>query len=273
MNTINKWTIGLIIISLGMASCRKDEAEPVAKPSISGFEVGLQNSMTAYLGADLHLEAEVVAEGKISTIQLEIHSGEEVRQIALEWEFDSLYTKFSGLKNTTFHEHVDIPLTVDTGHYHVHFIVTDQTGQQTLVESDLHIEFPSDVQAPTITIGSAPTNGQAFTNGQAIRIAGTVGDETALGGLLVALVRADQLLTDAQVSSNNSIVLVHTHEFPDSKNYSFDISIHVGTAQDFNNPSQTITWQSGEYYLLVKTKDAFGGNWTYSAHYPIQVTI
>jgi hypothetical protein len=40
---------------------------------------------------------------------------------------------------------------------------------------------------------------------------------------------------------------------------------------DNNTPAKAITWTAGEYYLLVKCQDAFGGNWSNSAHFPITI--
>ena len=168
----------LIIATVLFSSCEKDES---AKPLIDNFELGYQNSKKATLGNDLHINAEVVAEGKINTIEVVIHSEEEhhgkgpgnVYHVS-EWEFDSTYTEFSGLKNTTFHKHVEIPVTADTGTYHFHFIVTDLEGNQTAIEEDLLIEQPDDTMAHVITITQSPASGEPFTNGQTITIKGTI---------------------------------------------------------------------------------------------------
>ena len=47
--------------------------------------------------------------------------------------------KFSGLKNTTFHEHVEISSTAEAGEYHFDFIVTDMVGNQSSAEAELQI--------------------------------------------------------------------------------------------------------------------------------------
>jgi len=155
-------TILLLILSAGLLlslfsffSCSKDEE--ATPPVISGFELGYQNSHSAYAGSDLHLEAAILAEGKIRNIILEIHPEGSHKGIQLPalsgnpWEIDTTYTgKYSGVKNATFHEHLDIPATADTGHYHVHFIVTDMAGNQTSREEDLRILLPSDTIIPVV---------------------------------------------------------------------------------------------------------------------------
>ncbi len=272
----------LLIISVTMmlTSCNKEDE--TSKPQINSFELGYQDSKLATLGNDLHIEAKVIAEGRISTIQVTIHpegEHEEKSSSAImhddEWEFDSVYTEFSGLKNTTFHKHIEIPLTADTGTYHFHFIVTDMKGNQVELEEDLRIEQPDDTEAPVITITSAPASGQAFSNGAAITISGSVTDDQFLGGLYIGLVREGQYLDDASVNATNTITLLHTHDFDSPTSHSFTAGITVGAAQDNNDPPKEITgdiaWQSGNYYILVKSKDAFGGNWAYSSHYPVAI--
>ncbi|MBK8808516.1 MAG: DUF4625 domain-containing protein [Bacteroidales bacterium] len=121
-----------IVVATGLvfSSCEKE----VAKPEITLTEVGLNNSKTAIVGDDLHIEADIVAEGTIKTVLVEIHP-----EGTGTWELDTTYSKFSGKKNSTFHEHIDIPLTAEVGDYHFHLVVTDELGNETTAESE--IEF------------------------------------------------------------------------------------------------------------------------------------
>ncbi|MEX0983061.1 MAG: DUF4625 domain-containing protein [Bacteroidales bacterium] len=136
----------LIAAAVVMASCGKTE-----KPEIGSFELGYENSKIAYVGADLHMDAEIVAEGRIDVIRIEIHpEGDHAKKgvrSALdegEWEVDTTYTRFSGLKNTTFHDDIEIPADAETGHYHFYFEVTDMEGYQTVIEEELEIKIPDD---------------------------------------------------------------------------------------------------------------------------------
>ena len=193
-----------------------------------------------------------------------------------EWEIDTTYTRFSGLKNTTFHEHIDVSVHAEIGDYHFHLIVTDMEGQQTSVEEELEIQHPDDAVAPEITIAAAPGNNQEFSNGETISISGSVSDEKALGGMYIGLVRADQGLSDAEVNATNTITLLHTHDFDSPAAHNFSASLEVGSTQDNDITPKDITgdiaWQSADYYILVKCKDAFGGNWTFSDHYPVVIS-
>lgn len=282
MNT-NKLTSIILFLSFIIIahSCKKEEAP--AKPLVYNFELGLNNSKLAFVGGDIHLEAEVEAAGKIHTIQVEIHpEGEHGlkggwTKALLQWEADTTYTKFTGLKNTTFHEHIDVPMEADTGHYHVHFIVTDMEGNQTTIEDEVELQLPNDSEAPVLTITSAPEAGQLFSTGQSIRLTGELTDNLALGGMYVGLVREGQNLDDASVNATNTITLLHTHDFNSPVSHAFDCSIVVGASTDNNNPPKTIegdiAWASSAYYILVKAKDAIGSNWVYSQRIPLTISL
>ncbi len=138
----------LTIFSL--SSCNKDKE--ISKPEIKSFELGNDNSNSAYPGSDLHIEADIVAEGKISSIEIKIHhEGEHGKKTTFsiyegEWEVDSTFIKFSGLKNTIFHEDLDIPADAETGDYHFHFAVIDMEGNKAEVERELEIKLTAPVK-------------------------------------------------------------------------------------------------------------------------------
>lgn len=267
----------IITIAVGMSlffsSCEKDEA--AADPVINLTELGYDNSKVAFLGTDLHIEADIVAEGTIDKVTIEIHPEGEHDPSGHDhgWEFEAPFDKFSGMKNATFHEHIDIPVTAEAGDYHFHFAVTDLEGQQTVAETELEVRQPDDAVNPVMSIASAPSNNQVFDSGETITISGTVSDDKALGGMYVGLVREDQNLTNADVNAMNTITLLHTHNFDSPTSHNFSASITVGASQDNNITPKDIVgdieWQSTNYYLLVKCKDAFGGNWTFSERYPV----
>ncbi len=99
------------------------------------------NDHTATVGGEVHIEAEIVAGLKIDKVQVIIHPEGDHHKSSehVEWELDTTYTKFSGLRNTTFHEHVEIADWAEPGEYHFDFIVTDMEGNQSSAESDLEI--------------------------------------------------------------------------------------------------------------------------------------
>jgi hypothetical protein len=83
-------------------SCKKDKEIPV--PEILHFELGHDNSKTAHIGSNLHIDAEIIAPGRIDRIKVEIHLEEAYEHTGMAsisdevWEFDSVYTEFSGLE-------------------------------------------------------------------------------------------------------------------------------------------------------------------------------
>lgn len=121
--------------TIALTSCGNDDDEP-AKPTINLTEVGHHNSKHAHPGHDLHVEAKVVAEGLVKRIDIEIHQeGDGSFKIAKSYTEG----KYIGVRNVEFHEHIDIPANAPLGKYHMHFVVTDQLGQQTKAESQLEV--------------------------------------------------------------------------------------------------------------------------------------
>ncbi|NBC81847.1 MAG: DUF4625 domain-containing protein [Bacteroidetes bacterium] len=157
----------IFVTGIFITSCEKDE--DVAKPVINSIEYGSghdnPNSHSAHVGGDMHIEAVIEAEGKIDNIKIEIHpEGEHEHEEEHEhereheheaWEYDSTYTEFSGLKNTTFHKHILIGDHAEPGHYHFHFVVTDMEGNQASFEDELEImEEESNIEISNLSINN-----------------------------------------------------------------------------------------------------------------------
>lgn len=121
----------LALLVVGISSCTEDPAAP----TISGAEIGENNSMTATIGGELHMDAEIVAEGKIDKITVDLHlesgTGDDI---------EAEYTSYSGQLNADFHEDLDIPATATAGEYHFHLKVVDMEGQTTEYEADVDIQ-------------------------------------------------------------------------------------------------------------------------------------
>ncbi len=262
-----------ITIMAILSSCDNDDDDVVPKPTISGLELGYGDSHVAYIGADLHIEAEILAEGKVDRITIELHKEDGTGE-----EIEAEFTEYAGQKNAEFHKHIDIPVGTDAGEYHFHMTVIDQEGNSSSVEADINIKELIDEEAPVLTISSAPTDGQSFANGEAISISGTVTDNVGLSGMLVALVYQDDNIADADVKGGNDkvIVMFHTHDFDSPTSHTFTTSIEVGAANDNNMTPTPIkgnnAWKSGKYYILIRSKDA-KGNWVFSNHYPVEINL
>lgn len=125
---------------LAFTSCSDDSENDPAKPSVNLKELGSghdsPDDKVAYIGMDAHIEAEIVAEGLIRQIEVEVH------QKNGNYRFNKTYTdeKYVGKQNTIFHEHFEIPSDAVVGEYHFHLTVTDQLGQTSTIEAELIIE-------------------------------------------------------------------------------------------------------------------------------------
>lgn len=139
-----KKTLILSIIALfaftTFISCDDDEDDNKdKKPVITVKELGHDNTKIGHIGEDFHMDIEIVAENKIQKIHVELHPENPVGTDY--WEFDSLYTGiYSGVKNTDFHEHIEIDSTAAEGDYHFHFLVTDMEGNTAKVEEEVKLE-------------------------------------------------------------------------------------------------------------------------------------
>ena len=141
-------TMLLCVTSFVLSSCDNDDPQPaVSKPSVALSEVGEENCKEAIAGKDLHLEGELQAEGLIARIDISIASADGKTTILKQSYTEG---KYIGVKNTTFHEHLDIPADAADGAYKVTFVVTDKLGQSTTFTSDLTIKA-LDKTAPAIT--------------------------------------------------------------------------------------------------------------------------
>ena len=88
------------IFLLMISACKKEEETTPPKPDVTISELGYENSKIGYAGTDLHIEAEIVAEGNIDKVTIEIHpEGEHEKNIL---EFRSRKNVIT-MKNTQQH--------------------------------------------------------------------------------------------------------------------------------------------------------------------------
>ncbi|SFL20418.1 DUF4625 domain-containing protein [Proteiniphilum acetatigenes] len=127
---------------LFFSSCEKEDtpSAPTVKITELGSGHDNPNDKIAYAGSDAHIEAEITADGLIESITVEVHQEDG------DYEFNKVYTdaKYVGVKNVTFHEHLEIPAEAPEGEYHLHLVVRDQEGQTGMAESELIIKPASE---------------------------------------------------------------------------------------------------------------------------------
>ncbi|ODT56662.1 MAG: hypothetical protein BGP01_00330 [Paludibacter sp. 47-17] len=138
----------LLLAVIGTMACEKNEL-----PEITEVEIGHNNSRKAEIGGDLHINALITAVHKIASIRLVIHSDEEDHHHASqiehasgvkeEWEVNTTFTGvYANVKNTTFHEDIDIPSHAGPGPYHLQLFVTDLEGNQGMFETEIELITP-----------------------------------------------------------------------------------------------------------------------------------
>ncbi len=148
MRTMKIYVLTLLAI-VGISSCERNEL-----PKITDVEIGYDNSREVEAGKDLHFEATITASFRITGIRLVIHSEEHEHEtpsaisgesdLHEEWSVDKTYTgAYINVKNTVLHEHVEVPLTAEPGHYHLHINVTDEDGNQGVYETEIEVLPPA----------------------------------------------------------------------------------------------------------------------------------
>ncbi len=142
MKTNFKFLTLFAFVGLTLFSCGSDDDDnpPTSAPVIVEWEYGSGSShstnQVAFVGTDVHIEAEIYAEAIVSSITVEIHSDD----VLGAWEYEQIFNDASYQAiNVDFHEHFDIPATIPVGEYHVELIVEDMLGNITEVEGYLDI--------------------------------------------------------------------------------------------------------------------------------------
>ena len=262
-----------LLFLIFLSSCREEEKQVLSPPVIAGLEVGLGNSHTSYVGSDIHIEAEIEAQGKIKEVTIEVFKKE-----GSGWTAQKEYTEFSGQLNTNFHKHIDVDRSAAPGSYILRMTVSDLLGKTTTVDENLELIILNDNVSPIINVTTFPVANKIFLNGETITISGTVSDNIALANVLVVLAREEDQIAESDLSESNAklITVADIRDFSSLEFQNFSASIVVGASTDNGFQPKPIqgenAWKSGSYYLVVKTKDASQNN-TFSAHYPIKINL
>ncbi len=229
----------LSVFSLFTTSCDNNDEPNVSKPVATLAEVGEENSKTATAGKDLHLEGDLEAEGLIARIDLAIASADGKASVVTKSWTDG---KYIGVRNTTFHEHIDIPANTPAGEYLLTFTVTDKTGQSTVFKTNLSITVPVD-GAPEIKIAET----------------GEGNSKTAVAGHdmhLEADINAPKKIAEIEVELHNPTA-GYEKEFKYTGKYLGETSAHFH--EHLAVPADA---PAGEYHLHFTVTDAEGNSST-----------
>jgi hypothetical protein len=129
---------GMILLTI-FNSCKKDD--DANQPVIILHELGHDNEKIGYIGHELHVDADITAPDKIAELRIKIQpkdAGPGVNDDDI-WRYDSIYTEFSGLRNTLLHKDIEIPEDVHEGDYIFMMSVTDQKGKFVSVQEDIEL--------------------------------------------------------------------------------------------------------------------------------------
>lgn len=254
----------VFFITLLQISCSSDDDLPnqVHLPEIQNLEVGVNDNRIAYIGSDLHIEAEIFAENQIKTVDVIISNESQ------SWILEKNYTEFLGQRNALFHKHIDIDSNAEPGIYKFKFTVTDQIGNESVQGMEIELKLIEDEIPPMLNIINSPENGKIFYNGEMIQILGNASDNNSLNYILVTLVKTDDNIPDQQITPENTIVMAEFLDLQGNDFYDFNAEIEVGNSMDNATNPKPVEWENGNYNILVIAQD-LNGNKTYSNHYEI----
>lgn len=224
-------------------SCQDDSQDLVSEPQADIREVGEENCKEVVAGHDLHLEGEMEAEGLIARIDIRIAQKDGDSPLLRQSYTDG---KYIGVKNATFHEHIDIPASATAGSYELTFTVTDKLGQSSTFTSDLKITAAVD-GSPSITITE-------------------VGEEDSHKGQIGTPLHLEALI-EAPHKIARIVVEIHNTAAMYEKEYTFDGEKYIGqTSVTFHeHPVIPADAPEGEYHIHISVFDANGNSTTEEA--------
>lgn len=228
MKKLVVFLLTVFVFAITFTSCSRDEDEIlIPPPVISNTELGHDNSKIGYIGHDIHVEAEILAEGKVKQVEVEIHG-----HFAGAWKFNQIYTdRLAGFLNANFHRHIDIPADAAPGTYHFEFTVTDELGQTTVWEEHLEIkEDTAEINVENLT--ATPLNSGALVN-------------------IMAKITAIYKISEVEIE-------IHGNGY--EKNFTFTDPEMVGqTVFNFNKELDIADAPAGHYHVHFTVKDQSEG--------------
>ncbi|MDO4224818.1 MAG: DUF4625 domain-containing protein [Bergeyella zoohelcum] len=233
--TFKNLVLGLFA-SLAIISCNRNEEEmamTTTPPTITNIEIGEENTRKAHPGDELHIEAEVKAEGMIKSLELQITP----KKSGSGWVIVERFADAVGKQDYDIHQHYDIPVNAKVGEYDVIITITDLKGQKTTYEAVLTIE--NNPELPTI-----PTTDRSFS---------LSADGKTLG--IKALVKAPNKLGEISIRIGTKTFKTLSAEVADKTEYTIDESIDISSLA------------KGHYHFYVKATDTKSNSVTYEGHF------
>lgn len=171
-------------LTLSLTSCGDDNPEEVTGGiKIDLKEVGHDNSKEGLIGKDLHVEADVNATEKIKSITVKIMN--EDKKEALLTKTYGEGTKYTGIINTEFHEHLDLSKELKPGTYVLLMEVTDMKGNQKTAFSPLTLK--EDVKSIKIEKLEILAEGKKLKQGQKVTVKASITTEFPVKEIAIVL--------------------------------------------------------------------------------------
>jgi hypothetical protein len=231
-NRLMKLCVAGVLAATCLFSCKKEDAPVLEKPVVTINEVGSNNSRIAYTGNNLHLDAEVKAPGKVASIKLQI----TLANSNYGWDVVKTYTTpYSGVKNASFHEHIDVPENARPGMYTLLIVVTDEAGEKAQARVDF--EVIKDLSLPSLTGASLKLVSASALN---------------VSGLILAPNKVERVVIEVQ-SSAWTKEFTYT-DMADQTSFRLNKDIDMSSAP------------SGHYHINITVFDKAGKNASYAFH-------
>lgn len=251
----------VLFISLAIFSaCSKYKtAEPnLPKPTATNVEIGTNNNKRGIIGADFHLNADILAGHKIALVKVLItqKAGETY---TAPWKFELAWESYKDAKNTNVHRHFDIPKDAPKGKYDFSLIVTDQNGTQLVIKEDFNIMAQSDLPFnPAFSLRTVPEENKVYKKGEVLTARFTVNDVQGEGTLCAVLIKESAKHypeTVAHIDFSKAIV-IGRFVSNESPSWGMFNTITIGADRDSNSPEPSaITglkkWESGKYNFVL----------------------
>lgn len=221
--------IGLCLCTL--TSCKDDDNNKKNSNAISIKlnEVGKENSREGVAGKDLHIEGEIIAQAKIKGIKVELADAGNAVKVSADY---SNKTKYVNVINAAFHEHLELPGTLEAGDYTLRFTVTDQTSNSKTESVKVKItkQDPNVPQITDIKIGDGSNKGKA---GAKVKITANVTVKSAVEEIEI--------------------------EFHGQKEFPTEFGKYKGKTGTFKFEEEvTLPSEGGEYHVHFTVKDKDG---------------
>jgi len=294
----------LLFAALIFVACKKDRPEgELPAPSIANLEIGSGNNGQGIIGRDFHLDMDVTAGDKISTVQVLIRQKQGITYPA-EWSFELTWTEFKGTRNTNVHKHFTIPKEAPAGAYDFIIKISDENG--TVLE-EMHAinlvtaeSLPVNPQMYSLMLekmdkgfvyilnrGFMLDDDKGYVKNEKLKAYVDISKVKGEGVMYTFLVKKSAghlpesvdkidfskvIVTDSREHTGMTAVNTFTN-YVDLPNHS-PKEFLIGTSLDNRVPASAISgekaWMNGEYYFgVVYTNKTYN----MSAHYYIPLTI